>query len=223
MFGLHLSSTLADDHYCRCFVRRAAHTLVFENKGLKTFSLAQQTSSLYPRIVGPAWANLSEPVQRLHAGALQGAGKFTVRHGERGTARLLVRLLRLPAAGVDIPVKLSVTTHKSGERWHRTFGGGTPFVTEQRAGESGLMIERIGRAEVCYRLEIVGGALFYRQTGTKLCIGPLRLPLPRWLAPRIAARESALPEEKSTHISVEVSLPLIGRLIAYKGFIKEQG
>ena len=189
---------------------------------MKTFSPAQQTASLYPRIVGPAWANLSEPVQRLHAGALQATGKFTVRHGERGPARLLIKLLRLPAAGVDIPVKLLVTTQSSGERWERTFGGGTPFVTEQRAGESGLMIERIGRAEIRYRLEIAGGALFYRQTGTKLCLGPLRLPLPRWLAPRIAARESAI-DEKSTHISVEVTLPVIGRLISYKGFIKEQG
>lgn len=188
---------------------------------MKTFSPAQQTASLYPRIVGPAWANLSEPVQRLHTGALQGAGKFTVRHGESGAARLLTKLLRLPAAGVDIPVKLSVTTDKSGERWQRTFGAGTLFVTEQRAGdESGLMIERIGRAEIRYRMEIAGGALFYRQTGTRLCIGPLRLPLPRWLAPRIAARESALPEEKSTHISVEVTLPVIGRLISYKGFIE---
>ncbi|MBA3766307.1 MAG: DUF4166 domain-containing protein [Acidobacteria bacterium] len=187
---------------------------------MKTFSPAQQTASLYPRIVGPAWANLSEPVKRLHIGALLGAGKFTVRHGERGPARLLTKLLGLPAAGVDIPVKLSVTTHKSGERWQRTFGAGTLFVTEQRAGrESGLMIERIGPTEVRYRLEIAGGALFYRHTGTKLCIGPLRLPLPRWLAPRIAARESAI-DEKSTHISVEVTLPVIGRLISYKGFIE---
>ena len=189
---------------------------------MKTSQPAQQNASLYPRIVGTAWANLSEPVQRLHTGAFEGAGKFTVRHGESSPARLLIKLLRLPAAGVDIPVKLSVITQKSGERWERTFGGGTPFVTEQRAGDSGLMIERIGWAEIRYRLEIAGGALFYRQTGTKLCVGPLRLPLPRSLAPRIAARESAI-DETSTHISVEVTLPAIGRLISYKGFIKEQG
>ena len=165
-------------------------------------------------------------MQRLHMGALQGTGKFTVRHGNGGLARLLVKLLRLPAAGVDIPVKLSVMTEGAGERWQRTFDAGTAFVTEQWAGsESGLMIERIGPTEIRYRLEIAGGALFYRQTGTKLCLGPLRLSLPRRLAPRIAARESALPEEKSTHISVEVTLPVIGRLISYKGFIeiKEQG
>src|SRR5215210_7273485 len=112
---------------------------VSEKISLKTSPTAQPPSSLYPRIVGPAWANLSEPVRRLHAGALQGTGKFTVRHGERGMARLLTRLMGLPAAGVDVPVKLSVTTHKSGERWQRTFGAGTLFVTEQRAGsESGL-------------------------------------------------------------------------------------
>jgi hypothetical protein len=139
----------------------------------------------------------------------------------------MARLMHLPEAGVDIPVRLSVNADAYGERWHRTFGaGGTPFVTEQRAGESGLMIERIGWTEIRYRLEIAGGALFYRQMGTVLCMGALRLPLPRWLAPRIAARESAI-DEKLTHISVEVTLPLVGRLISYKGFIepkdKKQG
>jgi len=191
---------------------------------LKTLPTAQPPASLYPRIVGPpAWANLSEPVQRLHTGALAGAGKFTVRHGERGLARLLIKFMRLPEAGVDIPVRLSVTTHESGERWQRTFGASEPFITEQRAGDaSGLMIERIGPTEVRYRLEIAGGALFYRHTGTALCLGPIRLPLPRWLAPRIVARESAI-DEKSTHISVEVTLPLMGRLISYKGFIEVRG
>ena len=81
------------------------------------------------------------------------------------------------------------------------------------------MIERIGPTEVSYRLEIAGGALFYRHTGTKLRMGALRLPLPRWLAPRIVARESAI-DKRSTHISVEVTLPLVGRLISYKGFIE---
>ena len=191
---------------------------------MKTSSPAPQLpTSLYPRIVGPAWANLSESVRRLHSGMLQGDGRFTVRHGEGGAARLLTRLMHLPEAGAEIPVKLNVTTHKSGERWHRTFGAGVPFVTEQRAGdESGLMIEDIGPTEIRYRLEIAGGALFYRQVGTRLRMGPLRLPLPRWLAPRIVARESAL-DNKSTHISVEVTLPLIGRLISYKGYIEIKG
>jgi Domain of unknown function (DUF4166) len=195
--------------------------LLFENISLKTLPTTHPNASLYPRIVGTtAWANLSEPVQRLHAGTLSGAGRFTVRHGERGLARLLIKFMRLPEAGVEIPVRLSITTDAAGERWQRTFGVGAPFVTEQRAGDaSGLMIERIGPTEVLYRLEIAGGALFYRHTGTALRLGPLRLPLPRLLAPRIAARESAI-DEKSTHISVEVTLPLVGRLISYKGFIE---
>jgi hypothetical protein len=175
--------------------------------------------------VGPGWANLGEPVQRLHTGTsqLSGAGKFTIRHGERGLARLLARLMRLPSAGVDVPVKLIVTPHERGERWHRTFGP-VPFITEQRAGE-GFMVERIGPTEVSYRLEVAGGALFYRHTGTALRLGPIRLPLPHRLAPHITARESAMPDEKSTHISVKVTLPLVGLLISYKGYIeiKDEG
>jgi hypothetical protein len=127
--------------------------------------------------------------------------------------------MRLPPAGTDVPVQLVVTPHEHGERWHRTFGQ-TPFITEQRAGDRGLMIERIGPTEVRYQLEVAGGALYYRHTGTALRLGPIRLPLPRWLAPHITARESAMPDEKSTHINVKVTLPLIGLLVSYRGHIE---
>jgi hypothetical protein len=126
----------------------------------------------------------------------------------------------LPAAGADVPVKLVVTPHVQGERWARTFGA-TPFVTEQSAaGDGATLVERIGPTEVNYNLEIAGGALYYRQVAAYLRLGPLRLPLPRWLAPHIAARESPMPDEKSTHISVKVTLPAIGLLVSYKGYIE---
>lgn len=177
--------------------------------------------TLYTRMVGQdGWANLSEPVRRLHQGHLQGAGRFTIRRGESSVARAIARLMRLPSAGTDVPVHLEVTTHARGERWARTFGTDTPLVTEQWAGADGQLIERIGPTEVRYRLEVAGGALYYRHAGTVLRLGPIRLPLPRSFAPRIAARESALTNENSTHISVEVSHPLVGRLISYKGFIE---
>jgi hypothetical protein len=115
-----------------------------------------------------------------------------------------------------------VTPTERGERWHRTFGA-SPIISEQSAGVDGLMIERMGMTEVRYRLEVAGGALYYRQAGTALRLGPIRLPLPRWLAPQIAARESAMPDEKSTHISVKVTLPLVGLLVSYKGYIEIKG
>jgi hypothetical protein len=130
--------------------------------------------------------------------------------------------MRLPSPGVDVPVRLIVTPNERGERWHRIFGP-SPFITEQRAGSSGSMVERIGPTEVKYRLEVAGGALYYRHIGTALRLGPIRLPLPRWLAPHITARESAMPDEKSTHISVKVTLPLVGLLVSYKGYIEIKG
>jgi hypothetical protein len=113
-----------------------------------------------------------------------------------------------------------VRTHERGERWARTFGTDRALVTEQWAGADGQLVERIGPTEVCHRLEVAGGALYYRHTGTALRLGPIRLPLPRSFAPRIAARESATGDEPSTHIFVEVSHPLVGLLISYEGFIK---
>jgi Domain of unknown function (DUF4166) len=187
---------------------------------LKTIRTTQ-VQALYPRLVGAQWAHLGEPVQRLHAGTseLRGAGKFTIRHGERAWSRLLARLLRFPRAGNDVPVKLVVTPTGGGERWHRTFGPSS-LISEQNADSRGLMVERMGPTDVSYHLEVAGGALYYRQAGTALRLGPIRLPLPRWLAPHIVARESAMADEKSTQVSVKVTLPLIGLLISYKGYVE---
>jgi hypothetical protein len=214
---------MMDHHHYPRYYESAYALSGFRPERLKTIQTTQ-TDSLYPRMVGQAaWANLSEPVRRLHKGTVQGTGRFTIRRGERATARLLARLLSLPSAGTDVPVRLTITRHARGERWARTFGADTPLVTEQWAGAGGLVIEHVGPTEVLYRLEVAGGALYYRHVGTALRLGPIRLPLPRWLAPRIAARESALPDEKLTHISVEVSHALTGRLVSYKGFIEIQG
>jgi hypothetical protein len=48
-----------------------------------------------------------------------------------------------------------------------------------------------------------------------LCLGWLRVPLPRWLGPRITACESG--ERDQVHVSVDVQVPLLGRLLAYQG------
>jgi hypothetical protein len=177
--------------------------------------------ALYPRIIGDAWGNLSPPVQRLHSTgtAMRGVGSFIVRHGSRRSARLLTRLLRMPAAGENVSVGLVVTPCSDGERWHRTFAG-RPFITEQRDHAGKLLAERMGVAETWFRLVVKDGALFYHQTRFTLHVGPWRVPLPGWLSPRIVASEQASAGKTCVHVSVRVTAPLIGLLIAYGGNIE---
>jgi len=177
---------------------------------------------LYARLAGGAWAELSEPVRRLHEGTttVRGSGRFDVRHGKGWAAPLLTRLAGMPAAGDRVPVSLVVTPGRDGtEEWSRNFGG-RPFVTLQRAHPRGLMAERVGPVEVLYRIESDGGALVYRPERAALCAGPLRVPVPLALAPRIEAREWAEPGDPRVRVRVRVRAPLVGLLITYEGSIE---
>src|SRR5438477_195345 len=83
---------------------------------------------------------------------MRGVGSFDVRHGTTLAARVLARLLGLPAAGVGVSTRLVVTRTRGVERWYRTFAG-RDFVTEQRRTASGLMAERAGAFELLFRLD----------------------------------------------------------------------
>ena len=175
-------------------------------------------SGLYPKLLGAAWASLDDAVRRLHAwGApVHAVGVFRVRRGSNWLARTLARLGRLPAAGEAVDIQLVVTARADGEEWRRTFAG-RPLVSLQYERPDGLLAERMGLTEMRFRLEAIGGALAYETTSAALCLGWLRVPLPRWFGARVRAWERPVGDGDQINVSVEVELPLLGRLIAYDG------
>jgi hypothetical protein len=152
----------------------------------------------------------------------RGSGSFDVRHGTNAAARLLARLMRLPAAGLNVPTRLVVTETRGGQHWHRTFAG-RDFITEQRRTADGMMAERSGAFEMLFRLDERGGVLLYRQVGFAFRLGRLRVPLPRLLSPRVVAREHTSADGSRLRASVRVIAPLVGLLIAYRGCIEIEG
>ena len=50
-------------------------------------------------------------------------------------------------------------------------------------------------------------------------LGPLRVPLPSWLAPHVTAWERPLGDRDRTGVAVETRLPWLGLLIAYEGTV----
>ncbi|SRR5579872_4337050 len=178
--------------------------------------------ALYPRLLGPAWEQVAASVRRIHLeqAPVHAVGTFRVQHGGR-LARCLAWLLRLPSAGEGVETHLNVTAHGDGECWHRTFAG-RPFVTTQCEHGNGLLAERVGLAEIRFRLEVIGGGLVYRQTGVAVGLGRWRVPLPRWLAPRTAASEMPGDGPEDTTILVELSAPLIGLVISYSGHLRHE-
>jgi hypothetical protein len=86
---------------------------------------------------------------------------------------------------------------------------------------AGVLVERMGIVEMRFRLDVAGGTLNYQTISAALRLVFLRVPLPRWLGPHVTARERGVGEMNQIHVSVEVSVPLLGRLISYGGILTQ--
>jgi hypothetical protein len=172
---------------------------------------------LYAALLGPAWEAVDERLCRFHDRGLSGAGLCRVEWGSGRGMGWLARRLGLPAAGEEVPVDLAVRREGEGEVWERRFGGGAVRSIQRLAGDR--MAERFGPVEVLLRPVVEDGAIRFATTGAALCLGRLRLPLPRWAGPAVEAREApaALPE--TVHFAVRVTL-FRRALLAYEGDLR---
>jgi hypothetical protein len=179
-------------------------------------------SRLYQKLLGASWPDLDVVLRRLHDSGetVRAVGVFRVRRGNNRLARTMARLARLPAAGEAVDVRLQVTAQEEGEEWRRTFAG-RPMVSMQYDRGDGPLVERLGIMEMRFRLEVVGGALSYKTVSAAVRLGFLGVPLPYWLSPYVTAWEKAVGDTNQIQVSVEVTLPLLGRLIVYDGILTQ--
>jgi hypothetical protein len=173
------------------------------------------TGGLYAQLLGTRWPELADAVRRLHASAATvcAAGTFRICHGSNRLARFVAWLTGLPAACDAADMRLVVTPTGAGEQWNRSFNG-RPLVTTQFS-RTGILVEQVGMTELCFQLDVVDGSLHYQSDRAALRMGWLLVPLPSWLAPRVTASEKAGPA--GVAVTVEVQLPVLGRLITYQG------
>lgn len=92
------------------------------------------------------------------------------------------------------------------------------MTSRQRRLAGSLMAERLGSFECRFRLRPTPRGIDYEQLGAALFAGPLRLPLPRPLAPRVTATTWAEGDERMG-LDVTISAPLIGQVLRYHGFV----
>lgn len=179
-----------------------------------------QTASLYRRILGSDWLAVNRTVRQAHYDGkdVLGSGTFRITHGLGRASRVLARVLRIPPEAAAAVTELRITPQGADEQWERSFDG-RRLISRQSFG-NGVLSEQFGILELLFRLRAFEGGLNYVQAGARLRLGPVCLPLPRWLAPRVYAREEDRGE--FTHVSVQVDLPCFGRLVEYEGLLEIQ-
>jgi hypothetical protein len=170
--------------------------------------------SPYHAILGDAFDTLHPNVRRAHEAPLRAEGTFEVVHGTHRVTRILVALMKLPAAGSRVPVALSVVfgparTHAGPKtlRWERRIGR-TSLSTLQHA-HRGFLVEENGPGRIVFSLRAANGCLLYEYAAMRI----LFLHVPLVLSPRVQARVS--PDPEGWHVDVRVEWQ--GHLICVYG------
>jgi hypothetical protein len=195
----------------------ADYEAMFARRGISTGIREARGGPLYRRIAGEAFAKLPPAVQALHAftGRAQYEGRAEIKGAANPLAALVAAVFAFPRAGKDVPVHVELEDRNGTEVWIRTFGG-HKLRSTQAAGRGrydGLIVERFGPTAFGMAVVVEEGrlALVLRRWDI------LGVPLPRLPMPRVAASEHA--DDGRFHFSVDIGLPLLGRLVRYEGWL----
>lgn len=199
-------------------VELADYERLFEARTIYTGARAPIPSGapLYRRILGGAWEELPTRVRDIHNRVAVADGTASVERGRHPLAWLAARMMSFPPAASQTPVRVRFTADGRVEQWSRAFGEHT-FSSRQYEGagrSERLLVERFGALEFAMALVLEGDRLRlvarrWRAFG---------VPLPLWLAPRSVAYEAA--ENGVFQFFVEISHPLCGLIVRYKGWLK---
>ena len=194
--------TLAD--YEPAFAALAIHHAVTE---------VDQLAPLYCRVMGARFDQLPPEVRAMHSVCREGVatGEAEVTGAANWLGRIVAAIMRFPPPGHH---RLQVWFAERGgvERWHRRFGDHGFASTLSQQGNS--LVERFGPMRFRFALDSDADGLRMRMLGWSMW----RFPLPLAIAPRSFAREWA--EEGWFHFDVPIALPLIGRIVHYRGRLK---
>jgi hypothetical protein len=169
-------------------------------------------SPLYERVMGAPFQRLPSAVRTMHElcdGGAAGQGK--VERGRNLAARLVGALMRFPPEGTW-PLHVTFAEHEGRERWTRDFAGHRFSSELSRHGN--LLVERFGPIRFFFALHAREGSLDMVLRRWTL----FGLPMPLALAPKIRAEERE--QGGRFRFDVEASLPGIGRIVRYSGWLR---
>jgi Domain of unknown function (DUF4166) len=170
-------------------------------------------TSLYRRILGPAFDTLPPALQQFHDVETEwkGHARFRITRGRGWLRNLAASAGDLPRAGEDVPLKLRVVRERDGERWIREFGG-KRMESVQRHW-NGLMVETVGTVTLGFQLVAEPPAL--RLVPVRVWI--LGVPWFAALGPHVSAVE--IGRDDGCAIVVRAEAPLLGLLVQYEGLV----
>jgi len=174
------------------------------------------STPLYRRLLGERFEALPPCVRELHdvVAFSTWTGRADVERGVSLASRITATLFGLPPAGRDQALRVTFEPVDGKEIWSRSFGDAVFRSVQYERG--GLLRERVGPSTFVFALETSAEGMALKLRGVRF----LGVPLPRFLAPSVRTFESE--RDGRYRFEVEASLPLLGRIVRYVGWLERQ-
>jgi hypothetical protein len=151
-------------------------------------------------------AHAPEPAREL-------SGEVDIDGAENPFGGVIAWFAGFPRAGKSVRASVTIEREGDGEVWVRRFGRAT-FASHLSEGAPGKLAERFGA--ITFDLNAKADAYGFTLAVLAARLG--ELPLPRFLTPRTEAAAHA-DENGRYRFDVTISLPVIGRLVRYRGWL----
>nr|WP_266169263.1 DUF4166 domain-containing protein [Dyella subtropica] len=155
-------------------------------------------------------------MQRMHGSSrhVHARGMAQVEGASHFPAKLLRRLLGLPEPGKDQPLELTIEREGGRETWTRLFENGQMRSTLERSADGKHLREQLGPMALYFTLSRDGETIDWQLKRGRF----LGLPVPRALLGSVLSRSTA--EHGRYVFHIDTRLPLLGQLIAYRGWLE---
>ena len=172
-------------------------------------------SSLYARLLGTSFGNLSPVLQRIHDARARKryAGRCTIERGRGVLARALAIIARLPPSHEDIAVEITIECDRERETWARRFG--THKMTSVLRDRSRILEERLGAVTLRFELVATAERITWLLRGARFLLFPLPAS---WFA-ACAAHETT--DGTQYRFDVHAEMRGVGLLVRYRGWMVE--
>jgi NAD(P)-dependent dehydrogenase (short-subunit alcohol dehydrogenase family) len=145
-------------------------------------------------------------------------GRASVVRGGHPLARVVCWLFGFPPASEDVGVTVEMVRAGDGEYWTRSFGNKVfhSHLTRRAGDRPGDVWERFGPFSFRLPLRADGGALSYPVAEGQF---PGGISIPRMMLPKSDSREY-VDDKGRACFDVALSMPWIGRLVRYRGWLR---
>jgi saccharopine dehydrogenase-like NADP-dependent oxidoreductase len=203
-------------HPCVAMLRLADFDPEFARHGFTTKIDFTPLVSPFEAALGADFEKLSEPVQAAHRSGpvARFSGQARVEGATSPFGKILARLFGFPPAQACVNVHVTKRNLGEVETWTRQFGA-RRLQSRLRTMGPGIVRESFGPFDFDMKISVANGKLAMTVVAWRL--GPI--PLPAFLAPRSTATES-IGAHGRFRFDVPISLPLVGRLTHYSGWLE---